>query len=99
MHSVSEPDWKIEPRSISSSRKLSALVRLPLCAIGAAAHGELGEQRLHVAQLGRALRAGGRIAHVPDRERPGQRLHQRRRGEVVAHVAEAPRQANPTSGA
>ena len=35
MHSVSEPDWKIEPRSISSSRSASALVRLPLWAIAA----------------------------------------------------------------
>ena len=33
MHSVSEPDWKIEPRSISSPRRLTALVRLPLWAM------------------------------------------------------------------
>ncbi len=33
MHSVSEPDWKIEPCWISSSRKLSAFVRLPLWAM------------------------------------------------------------------
>jgi hypothetical protein len=33
MHSVSEPDWKIEPRPINSSRRLSALVRLPLWAM------------------------------------------------------------------
>ena len=33
MHSVSEPDWKIEPCRISSSRSASALVRLPLWAM------------------------------------------------------------------
>ena len=79
MHSVSEPDWKIEPRSISSSRRLRALVRLPLWAMAAAAHGELGEERLHVADLGGALGAGGRVAHVADGEGAGQRLHQARR--------------------
>ena len=35
MHSVSEPDWKIEPAWISSSRSASALTRLPLWAIAA----------------------------------------------------------------
>ena len=79
MHSVSEPDWKIEPRSISSSRSASALVRLPLWAIGGAAHRELGEERLHVADLGVALGAGGRVADVADGERAGQRLHHARR--------------------
>ena len=33
MHSVSEPDWKIEPCSINSARRLMALVRLPLWAM------------------------------------------------------------------
>jgi hypothetical protein len=33
MHSVSEEDWKIEPRSISSRRRAAALVRLPLWAM------------------------------------------------------------------
>ncbi len=33
MHSVSEPDWKIEPWAISSPRSASALVRLPLWAM------------------------------------------------------------------
>ena len=56
---------------------------------GGAAHGELGEERLDVADLGRALGAGGRIADVADRERARQRLHQRGGGEVVADVAEA----------
>jgi hypothetical protein len=35
MHSLSEEDWKIEPRSISSRRSASALVMLPLWAIAA----------------------------------------------------------------
>ncbi len=35
MHSLSDEDWKIEPRSISSRRSASALVMLPLCAIAA----------------------------------------------------------------
>ena len=35
MHSESEEDWKIEPRSIISRRKDSALVMLPLWAIAA----------------------------------------------------------------
>ena len=35
MHSLSDEDWKIEPRSISSRRKALALVMLPLCAIAA----------------------------------------------------------------
>ena len=33
MHSESEPDWKIEPRSISSRRRATALVMLPLWAM------------------------------------------------------------------
>ena len=33
MHSLSDDDWKIEPRSISSRRRAAALVILPLCAI------------------------------------------------------------------
>ena len=33
MHSLSEEDWKIDPRSISSRRKAAALVRLPLWAM------------------------------------------------------------------
>ncbi|OIQ66419.1 hypothetical protein GALL_520100 [mine drainage metagenome] len=33
MHSESDEDWKIEPRSISSRRRAVALVRLPLCAM------------------------------------------------------------------
>jgi hypothetical protein len=35
MHSVSEEDWKIDPRSISSRRSASAFVMLPLCAMAA----------------------------------------------------------------
>ena len=35
MHSVSEEDWKIEPRSISSRRSAMALVMLPLWAMAA----------------------------------------------------------------
>ena len=35
MHSLSDEDWKIEPRSISSRRSALALVRLPLWAIAA----------------------------------------------------------------
>ena len=78
MHSVSEPDWKIEPRPISSSRKREGVGQVAVVGDGAAAHGELGEERLHVADLGRALGAGGRVAHVPDGEAAGQRLHQAR---------------------
>ena len=35
MHSLSEEDWKIDPRSISSRRSASALVMLPLWAMAA----------------------------------------------------------------
>ena len=35
MHSLSDEDWKIEPRSISSRRRAAALVRLPLWAMAA----------------------------------------------------------------
>ena len=35
MHSVSDEDWKIEPRSINSRRSAVALVRLPLWATAA----------------------------------------------------------------
>ncbi len=35
MHSESDDDWKIDPRSISSRRSATALVMLPLCAIAA----------------------------------------------------------------
>jgi hypothetical protein len=35
MHSLSEEDWKIEPRSISSRRSSSAFTMLPLWAIAA----------------------------------------------------------------
>ena len=79
MHSVSEPDWKIEPRSISSSRRLSALVRLPLCAMAQPPMANSANKRLHVADLGRALGAGGGVAHVADGERARQRLHHARR--------------------
>jgi hypothetical protein len=54
-----------------------------------AAHGELAEEGLHVADRGRALGSGGGIAHVADGERPGQRLHHLLAGEIVAHIAEA----------
>ena len=56
---------------------------------GGAAHRELAEERLHVADLGRALGAGGRVADVADGERARQRLDHRVGGEVVADVAEA----------
>ena len=79
MHSVSEPDWKIEPRSISSSRSAQGVGQVAVVGDGAAAHGEFAEERLHVADLRRALGAGGRVADVADGERAGQRLHQRRR--------------------
>jgi hypothetical protein len=36
-----------------------------------AAHGELAEEGLHVADLGGALGAGGGIAHVADGQGPG----------------------------
>ncbi len=36
MTSVSEVDWKIEPRRSSLSRSSSAFTRLPLCAIASA---------------------------------------------------------------
>ena len=77
MHSVSEPDWKIEPCWISSSRKRERVGQVAVVGDGAAAHRELGEQRLDVADLGVALGAGGRVADVADGERAGQRLHQR----------------------
>ena len=66
---------------------------------GAAAHGELGEQRLDVADLGVALGAGGRVADVADGERAGQRLHQRGGGEAVADVAEAAGRGEALGGA
>ncbi len=33
MHSVSDEDWKIEPRSFSCWRSASAFTTLPLCAM------------------------------------------------------------------
>ena len=99
MHSVSEPDWKIEPCWISSSRKRERVRQVAVVGDGAAAHGELGEQRLHVADLGVALGAGGRVADVADGERAGQGLHQRGGGEAVADVAEAAGRGEALGGA
>jgi hypothetical protein len=42
-----------------------------------AAHGELAEEGLHVADLGRALGAGGGIAHMADADLARQRFHHR----------------------
>ena len=36
MTSVSDVDWKIEPRASSRSRRASAFTRLPLCAMARA---------------------------------------------------------------
>ena len=53
---------------------------------GKAAALELGEQRLHVAQDGLA---GGRIAHMPDRDRAGQAVDHLAAGKALAHKAHA----------
>ena len=53
-----------------------------------AAHGELTEERLHVADRGGPFRPGGRVAHMPDGQGPGQGFHHVLRGEVVADIAE-----------
>ena len=77
MHSVSEPDWKIEPRSISSSRRLTALVRLPLWAMAQPPMANSANSGCTSRSWVGALGAGGGIAHVADGEAAGQRLHQR----------------------
>jgi hypothetical protein len=56
---------------------------------GRPAHGELTEERLHIADLGGALGTGGGVAHVTDANGTRQRLHHRLRGEAVAHQAKA----------
>ncbi len=54
-----------------------------------AAHRELAKEGLHIADRGVAFRSGGRIAHVADRQRSRQGLHQAGLGEVVADIAKA----------
>ena len=50
MHSLSEDDWKIAPRSIRSRRRLPAFVRLPLCAIAAPPIAKSGPKSTGTAQ-------------------------------------------------
>ena len=87
MTSVSEVDWKMQPRETRSPRSESALVRLPLCAMLSPPQGEIGEERLDVAHLGRAL---GGIAVVADRRVALQRVDHLARGEDVTDPAERP---------
>src|SRR5262249_1741144 len=61
-----------------------AVGKLAIVGDGKAAAVELGEQRLHVAQDGLA---GGRIAHMPDRDRAGQAVDHLAAGEALAHKA------------
>src|SRR5262249_56120374 len=63
-----------------------AVGKLAIVGDGKAAAVELGEQRLHVAQDGLA---GGRIAHMPDRDRAGQAVDHLAAGEALAHKAHA----------
>ena len=62
--SVSEVDWKIEPRRCSSGLQRQRVGEVAVVRDREAAEGELGEQRLDVALDRRAV---GRIAHVADR--------------------------------
>ena len=83
--SVSVVDWNSEPASTSRRRSSMALVRLPLCADREAAEGEVGEQRLHVAQH---AGAGGGVARVADRGMARQALDHRAAAESVADQAD-----------
>ena len=83
--SVSEVDWKIEPRRCSLRCKRAGVGDVAVMGDGEAAAGELGEERLHVAQV-RA--AGGRIAVMADGAVALEPLHHRRLGEVVADQAD-----------
>ena len=68
MTSVSLVDWKIEPRRMSVARAGARVGDVAVVRDREAAAGELGEQRLDVAQ--RRL-AGGRVANVADGDPPG----------------------------
>ncbi len=85
MVSVSEVDWKIEPRRCKLMLQRAGVRDVAVMRHGKAAGGELGEERLHVAQV-RA--AGGGIAVVADGAVALQPLHHRRLGEVVADQAD-----------
>ncbi len=89
MHSLSDDDSKIAPRSIRSRRSAAALVRLPLCAIAA---------RPSKTRRRRAARRGSRCCpssrrwnsgHGRWQGHAGQHLHHVGLGEIVADVAEA----------
>ena len=88
--SVSLFDWKIDPCCTSSSRSSRAFTMLPLwqSAIWPCA------QSIRIGWAFEQLAlAGGRIAHVADRQRPGQR-RQRLAVEDVGDVAHRPRDAH-----
>ena len=63
-----------------------------------AAHGEFAEKGLHVADRRRGLGAGGRIAHMADRQRTGQGFHHPLLGEIVTHIAKAMGAVEPLFG-
>ena len=63
MTSVSLVDWKIEPRRIERGAQRHGVGEIAVVGDREAALGELGEQRLDVAQRGFA---GGRIADMAD---------------------------------
>ena len=62
--SVSEVDWQIAPVRDQLAPQRQAVGEVAIVRDREAAGGELGEQRLHIAQDGLA---GGRIAHMADR--------------------------------
>ena len=85
MTSVSEVDWKIEPRRCSRSCERQRVGEIAVVGDGEAAAGELGEERLDVA-LDRA--AVGGVADVADGAVAGEPVDDRASGEAVADQAD-----------
>src|ERR1700739_267932 len=87
MTSVSVVDCIIAPPRTRSRRRVSPLVRFPLCATPNPAGVEFGKQRLHVAQYGFAGRG---IADMADRGIAGQPLDHLAAGKGVPDKAKSP---------
>ena len=83
--SVSEVDEKIAPSFCSGALHGHGVGEVAVVGDRQPAIGELGEERLHVAQAGAA---GGGVARVADGAAAGQALHHRRLGEGVADQAD-----------
>ena len=62
------------------------------------AHHKFAKKRLHVTNGGLAFVPGGRVAHMPDRQRPGQGFHHVMAGEIVTDIAHAPGRIEPGIG-